>query len=149
MRRLPINDKYLRRKIKILQKSASDHRGDMRPGSRRFGLYEYLADVYRVYLDLRSRRMARKAARRIAKILNLPIQRQSHPIRVLIEASVGPEDNRAKSRWTQALRYAVGWRQPAERLKWLFDESGGISGCASKFAITKGTTRELRSINAY
>jgi len=54
------------------------------------------------------------------------MQRKSHPIRVLIEASAGPEDNRAKSRWTQALKYAYGWRQPAKRLKWFFEVGGGI-----------------------
>jgi hypothetical protein len=80
------------------------------------------------YLDLRSRRIARKATRRIAKICKLSIRKKSHSIRILIEASAGPEDNRAKSRWTQALKYAYGWRQPAKRLKWFFEEAGGIAG---------------------
>jgi hypothetical protein len=51
------------------------------------------------------------------------------------------EDNRAKSRWVQALRYAWGWRQPANKLKWFFKVNGGIAGAAAKLAINKGTTR--------
>ena len=34
-----ITEKYLRRKIRELKKSAANHRGDIRPGKRRFGLY--------------------------------------------------------------------------------------------------------------
>jgi hypothetical protein len=130
-----ITDKYLRKIIRTLKKSAAKHRSDIRPGRRRFGLYRYLRDVYELYRELRFKRSARKATRRIAKLFKLSIQRKSHPIRVLIEASAGPEDNRAKSRWTQALKYAYGWHQPAKRLKWTLETNGGISGCAAKFAI--------------
>jgi hypothetical protein len=118
------------------------HRSDIRPGRRRFGLYRYLRDVYELYLELRSRRSARRATRRIAKLFKLSIQRKSHPIRILIEASAGPEDNRAKSRWTQALRYALGWRQPGNKLKLTLETSGGISGCAAKYAVNKKTARQ-------
>jgi hypothetical protein len=129
-----INDQYLRKIIRTLKKSAKKHRADIRPGRRRFGVYRYLTDVYEVYLEFRSRRIARKATRRIAKRMHLSIRNNSHPIRILIEASAGPEDNRAKSRWTQALKYAYGWRQPAKRLKWFFEVAGGIAGSARKYA---------------
>ena len=134
-----ITDEYLRKIIRTLKQSAVKHRGDTRPGRKRFGLYRYLRDVYECYLDLRSRRIARKATRQIAKLLRLPIQKKSHPIRILIEASAGPEDARQKSRWTQALKYAFGWRQPARKLKWFFRMNGGVAGAAAKFAINNGT----------
>jgi hypothetical protein len=130
---------------RTLKQSAVKHRSDIRPGRRRFGIYKYLADVYQVYRDLRSRRVARKSTRRIEKLFKLSIQRKSHPIRILIEASAGPEDNRAKSRWTQALRYVWGWRQPAKKVKWTLEANGGISGCASKYALNKGTNRRKNS----
>jgi hypothetical protein len=137
-----IDDKYLRKIINALKQSAVKHRGDTRPGKRRFGIYKYLADVYQVYRELRSRRQATTAARRIAKICKLSIQRKSHPIRILIEASAGPEDARQKSRWTQALRYAFGWLQPAKKIKWFFKVNGGISGSARKYAIKKKIARQ-------
>ena len=129
-----ITDEYLRKIIKTLKQSAIKHRGDIRPGRRRFGIYKYLTDVYQVYRDLHSRRIARKTTRRIAKLFKLSIQKKSHPIRILIEASAGPEDPRQKSRWTQALKYAYDWRQSAKRLEWFFKVNGGISGSARKYA---------------
>jgi hypothetical protein len=129
-----ITDKYLRKIIRTLKKSAKKHRADIRPGKRRFGIYKFLRATYRTYLELRSRRIARKATRRIAKIFKLPLRGKSHPIRILIEGSAGPEDARQKSRWSQALKFAFGWRQPAKRLKWFFKVNGGIAGSARKYA---------------
>ena len=116
-----ITDEYLRCKIKKLRKSAEKHRRDFRPGKRRFGLYDYLTDVYAIFLELQSNHVAKKAARRIAKLLELSIRRRAHPIRILIEASAGPEDPRQKSRWTQALRYVLGWRVGPEKSKRTFN----------------------------
>src|ERR1035437_6889535 len=131
-RDMELTDKYLRKIIRTLKQSASKHRGDIRPGKRRFGLYRYLTDVYELYFALRLERSARKATRRIAKLFKLSIQRKSHPIRILIEASACPEDARQKSRWTQALKYAYGWQQPAKKLKWLFKRTGGIARLRQK-----------------
>jgi hypothetical protein len=101
-----------------------------------------LADVYGI-LDLRSRRIARKATAN-CEISKLSIHTKSHPLRILIEASAGPEDARQKSRWTQALKYAFGWHQPAERLKWFFQTNGGIAGTARKSAILNAQRKATR-----
>src|SRR5450759_5252212 len=139
-----ITDEYLQKIIRTLKNSAAKHRGDTRPGKRRFGLYRYLRDVYELYLELRLKRNAKKSTRRIAKICKLSTQRKSHPIRILIEASAGPEDARQKSRWTQALKYAYGWRQSAEKLKWFFKVNGGIAGSARKSAILNAQRKATR-----
>ena len=136
-----VTEKYLRDIVDELKRSANKHRLDVRPGNRRFGVYRYLEDVYRVYLDLRSERIAKKAKRIIAKRLQLSCNKNAHPIRVLIEASAAEEDNRAKSRWTQALIYAHTWRQLPERLEWCFGVHGGISGAAAKLAALKKADR--------
>ena len=127
--------------MRVLEKSAEKHRYNIQPGKRRFGLYRYLRDVYELYLELRSRRNAQKATHRIIKLADLSIQKNAHPLRVLIEASTGLEDARQKSRWVQALRYAWGWRQPAKKLNWFFQVNGGIAGAAAKLAVRDGTTR--------
>jgi hypothetical protein len=128
----------------MLEKSAEKHRRDLRPGKRRFGIYKYLRDVYELYLDLRFKRAARKATRRIEKIFHLSIKKKSHPIRILIEASAGPEDARQKSRWAQALKCAYGWRQPAKRLKWFFNVNGGIAGSARKYAVLQARRKPTK-----
>jgi hypothetical protein len=71
----------------------------------------------------------------------LSMQRKSHPIRILIEASIGPEDPRQKSRWVQALKYVDGWQLPPEKVRWCFNENGGIAGCARKYALNKKAAR--------
>jgi hypothetical protein len=129
-----VDNKYLQEKVWALRKSAEKHRNDTRPGRRRFGVYKYLTEIYRTYVDLRSRRIAKKATRRIAKRMHLGTRRNSHPIKILIEASAGAEDNKTKSRWLRALLYAHGWRQQPERLIWFFSVNGGISGAAGKYA---------------
>jgi hypothetical protein len=73
--------------------------------------------------------------------MQLSIRKNAHPIRILIEASAGAEDNRTKSRWTQALKFAFGWRQPAKRLKWFFKVNGGIAGSARKYATNRTAER--------
>lgn len=137
-----INDKYLRAKIKMLKKSAKEHRRNFRAGKRRFGLCDYLADIYACYLELQSHGIAKKAGRRIIRLLHLSIQKRSHPIRVLIEASAGAEDKRQKSRWTQALLYVLGWKVGPEKVTQYLRFPGGIAGCAKKQAMNKGTSRQ-------
>jgi hypothetical protein len=107
-----------------------------------------LTDIYRIYRELRSRRNAKKSTRRIAKICKLSIKKKSHPIRILIEASACPEDARQKSRWSQALKYAFGWRQSAKSLKWFFKVNGGIAGSARKSAILNAQRKATRIIAA-
>jgi hypothetical protein len=139
-----INDDYLRNKIQFLRNSAEKHRDDTRPGRKRFGVYRYLQDIYAVYLEFHSRRISKQATRRIFKRMGLAIRKNSHPIKILIEASAPNEDPKQKSRWTAALRFAFGWHLPAIKLKWCFNKNGGISGCASKYAINRGTTRQKK-----
>jgi hypothetical protein len=43
------------------------------------------------------------------------------------------------------LRYASGWQLPAKRLKWLFKKTGGIAGCARKYAVNNKTARRKNS----
>lgn len=137
-----ISNKYLTTQLDFLKKSASQHRNNNKPGRRRFWMYGYLQDVYTVFRASKSQGNSKKAAERIVKRLNLPIKRNSHLIRVLIEASVGTEDNRTKIKWANALRYAFGWLQQPERLEWFFDVNGGIAGSAAKFAALQKARRQ-------
>ena len=134
-----LTDEHLRQMIKLLRKSGQANRTNNRPGKRRFSLYDYITDVYAAYLQLESNGVAKKAARRIIKLLHLPIRKYSHPVRVLIEATAGPEDARQKSRWVQAVLYLLGWKTPPEKVKLYIRWGGGIAGCARKQAInTRG-----------
>jgi hypothetical protein len=103
----------------------------------RFAFYDYLAAVFELYVQLRRRNQAKSWARRIAKLLGLLKQNRTHPIRVIIDAT-STADNKMKSRWTRALRYAWRERKIWTDLASFLRENGGPAGCAKQFAaITK------------
>ena len=98
----------------------------------RFAFYSYLAAVFELYIQLRRRNRAKPSALRIAKLFGL-CNPSTYPIRVIIDAT-STADNKMKSRWTRALRYA--WR---ERKIWtdlgsFLRKNGGPAGCADQFA---------------
>lgn len=124
-----------------LRKSALRHRSSPRPGKRRVGLHKYLGDVYRIYMGLRSKRIAKRMTREIAKLAQIRVRKRMHPLRILIDASGGPEDVKQKSRWVQALKFVCGWKLPPEKVEWCFTENGGVYGCARKYAMLNRACR--------
>jgi hypothetical protein len=99
----------------------------------RFAFYDYLAAVFEFYVQLRRTKQAKKSARLIAKLFQLRGQKGTHPIRVIIDAT-STTDNKTKSRWTRALRYAWYKRKTWTDLKTFLRENGGPAGCAEQFA---------------
>jgi len=103
-------------------------------GSRqRFAFYEYLGAVYAFYALLRRKKEAKKAARRIAKLFDVRSQKRTHSIRVIIDAT-SAADEKTKSRWARALRYAWYGRQWWKDIDELFRSNGGVAGCAKEIA---------------
>jgi hypothetical protein len=129
-----INDDYLEKKIKILKKSARRHKKIKCAGGTRFWLHGYLADVYKLFLEFGSARMAKKATRRVAALFDLQVHKRAHPLRILIEVSLGQEDNRAKGRWCQALKWAYQCGIRVNQLDGFFKNNKGVAGCAAEFA---------------
>jgi len=99
----------------------------------RFAFYDYLAAVFELYVQLRRTKRAKKAAIVIAKLFQLRNQKHTHPIRAIIDAT-SATDNKTKSRWTRALRYAWYKRKTWRDLKIFLRENGGPAGCAEQFA---------------
>ena len=129
------SENFILREIDRLRICAIKHRRNVRAGKKRGGLRRYLTEVYRSYLNLRSNGIGESAKRRIEKLLQLPTNRSSHLLLILIWASAPKEDPRQKSRWSQALIFAYGWRQRPERLDYFFGINGGIYGCSRKQAL--------------
>jgi hypothetical protein len=99
----------------------------------RFAFYDYLAAVFELYVQLRRRNQAKPSARRIAKLFGLRKPNRTHPIRVIIDAT-STADNKMKSRWTRALRYAWRERKIWTDLASFLRKNGGPAGCADQFA---------------
>jgi len=89
--------------------------------------------VIELYVQLRRTKQAKKAATLIVKLFGLRSKKGTHPIRVIIDAT-SSADNKTKSRWTRALRYAWYKRKTWRDLKTFLRENGGPAGCAEQFA---------------
>ena len=71
-------------------------------------------------------------AQRIAKLFGL-CKPSTYPIRVIIDAT-STADNKTRSRWTSALRYAWRERKIWTDLASFLRKNGGPAGCADQFA---------------
>jgi hypothetical protein len=111
----------------------------------RFAFYDYLAAVIELYVKLRRTKQAKKAATLIAKLFGFHNQKRTHPIRVILDAT-STTDNKTKSRWTRALRYAWHERESCTDVEAFLRENGGPAGCAKQFA---ATTKKDRSCIVY
>jgi len=107
----------------------------------RFAFYDYLVAVFELYVQLRRTKQAKKAATLIAKLFELQTQKRSHLIRVIIDAT-STADNKTKSRWTRALRYAWRGRTTWTDLTAFLHENGGPAGCAKQFAAVKAKKQD-------
>ena len=96
-------------------------------------VYDYLAAVFELYVQLRRTKQARKAARLIAKLFGFRSQKRTHPIRVIIDAT-STADIKTMSRWSRALRYAWHERKTWKDLGSFLRENSGPAGCAKQFA---------------
>jgi hypothetical protein len=99
----------------------------------RFAFYDYLAAVFDFYVQLRRTKQAKKAATLIAKLFLRLNQKRTHAIRVILDAT-STADNKTKSRWSRALRYAWHERKTWTDLGSFLRENGGPAGCATQFA---------------
>jgi hypothetical protein len=100
---------------------------------QRFVFYEYLEAVYEFYARLRRTNKAKISAGRIATLFGIRTQKRTHSIRVIIDAT-SVSDEKTKSRWSRALRYAWRKRNRWKSLKAFFRLNGGPAGSAVKFA---------------
>jgi hypothetical protein len=95
--------------------------------------YGYLKAVYNVYVEWKDRKKSKRKARQLAALNKIAIRKNTHPVRVLIDAS-SAASVRDKSRWTQALRFAVRKDIAPGDLLSFFVKNGGVAGCARKMS---------------
>lgn len=96
----------------------------------RFEIYNFLREIYRVYLDWRRHKTAKRSSRDLAHELGIVLRDGMSPIRVLIEATLPSADLKQKSRWVRALEYIASEDVPARQFKIFIRANGGLAGCA-------------------
>jgi hypothetical protein len=113
----------------------------LRRRSGRFELYDLLEAVYRVYIDWKRRKIAKRSARTLADEMNIVRRKGMSPIRVLIEARLPSADFKQKSRWVRALEYVYSERVAPPQFRKFVRTHGGIAGCARLAASVKRKRR--------
>jgi hypothetical protein len=101
----------------------------------RFRERPYLQAVYELYCDWADDRHSKARSAQMARLNGISPRKDSHPIRIIIDCSSPSTEERIKSRWTRALRFALAKRVPPSKLLDLLDEEGrgGLAGLASAF----------------
>lgn len=124
-----MTDRFVYRRISDLKKLEKD----CFASRKRFTFYRYLAAAYELYAELRRANKTRYPDRRITELFNVGTPRDVHLIRQIIDAS-SQADNKAKARWSKALRFAWRERRRWSDLETFLRRNGGPAGCASQFA---------------
>jgi hypothetical protein len=92
----------------------------------------YLRAVFNGW-DWANPKVSRRVGRRVAKLYRIDTRKNKIPIRVVIDATC-KQDRQTKSRWAQALEYAVARGARGNAFKKFLKENGGVFGCATKMA---------------
>ncbi|SRR5258708_3805819 len=96
----------------------------------RFDAYEFLGAIYRIYIDWKRRKIAKRSAQTLADEMNIVRRKGMSPIRVLIEATLPSADFKQKSRWVRALEYVYSENVSPSRFRKFVRSRGGVAGCA-------------------
>jgi hypothetical protein len=106
------------------------------PHAPRFTEREYLRAVYSLYHEWLEKGRAEGRAVRLAKLYERPVRGDTHPIRVIIDCATPQPAEKARSKWSLALRFAVHKKvSPSDLIQFFEDDkNGGMAGCAKKFA---------------
>jgi hypothetical protein len=117
----------------------------------RFREREFLQAVYRVWRQW-PKDKKRANAERMAKLSEVPSRKSAHSLRIMMDCSSPGTDEKLRSRWTQALRYAHAQNVHSSALLEFLMEGvkGGVAGAArelAKPAVRKGQKRPSSTSN--
>lgn len=101
----------------------------------RFGFYQYLEAVYQFHYALKLQRCARRTARKLAKLYDIPIRRGASILRILIDLTFRESDTKRRSRWVRALEHAYNERIGPNEIINFMRANKGAAGCAVQAAL--------------
>jgi hypothetical protein len=79
---------------------------------------------------------ALERAQKALRLRHITPNDHDEPFAAIIRCTADPAkvDKRTRSKWSRALRYALAYKSPSERLDRFLKRKGGINECAAKFA---------------
>ena len=113
----------------------------------RNAIYQYLTAVFELVVWWAKEGKAVKHAHRALHLRGHHSVREPEPFAAVIycTADRGKVDDRTRSKWSRALRYATEFKDLAEPLGDFIKRKGGINKCASRFARRLGRGSQHRA----
>jgi hypothetical protein len=111
----------------------------------RDGIYLYLTAIFEVVEVWAKEGRAVNRAHRALHLRGHNPVREPEPHAALIFCTSDPDkvDDRTRSKWSRALRYAAEYKDLDEPLRDFVKRKGGINRCASRFARRLGQGRSM------
>jgi PAS domain-containing protein len=113
----------------------------VRASRDRDAIYRYLAAIFELVLWWDQESKAVNRARRALRLLGYSSVREPEPFAAVILCTADRDqvDERTRSKWSRALRYAAEFKDLDEPLRDFIKRKGGINSCASRFGRCLGT----------
>jgi hypothetical protein len=137
---IPYTDQALRQDL-IRVQNAWDESQARR---ERDAIYTYLTAVFELVAWWMAENRALERAQNALRLRHITPFDQEEPFAAIIRCTADPTkvDKRTRSKWSRALRYALAYKSPSERLDQFMKRKGGINQCAAKFARHIGRSRQ-------
>ena len=102
----------------------------------RDAVYGYLTGVFELVTWWNQERKAVNRARRALQLRRYYLLREPEPFAAVILCTADRDqvDDRTRSKWSRALRYAAEFKDLDEPLRDFIKRRGGINRCAARFA---------------
>ena len=111
----------------------------------RGAIYQYLAAVFQLVTWWNVEGRAVKRARRALHLRGHRSIRKPEPFAavILCTSDPGKVDDRTRSKWSRALRFAAAYKDLEEPLRDFIKRQGGLNACAARFARRLGRNPEI------
>ena len=119
-----------------------------KPAANRDAIYHYLTAVFELVSWWAQEGKAVKRAYRALHLRGHNSVREPEPFAAVIFCTADRDkvDDRTRSKWSRALRFAVKCKELDEPLPDFIKRKGGINECAARFARRPGRPRSIRSV---
>jgi hypothetical protein len=137
---IPYTDQALRQDLLRVQNAWDESQARR----ERDAIYVYLAAVFElVAWWMAENRALDRALKALRLRMIIPFD-HDEPFAAIIRCTADPAKvgKRTRSKWSRALRYALAYKSPSERLDQFMKRKGGINECAAKFARHIGQSRQ-------
>jgi hypothetical protein len=129
---IPYTDQALRQDLLRLQNAWDDSQARR----DRDAIYIYLTAVFELVAWWAAEDRALEHAHKALRLRHIILFDQEEPFAAIIRCTADPAkvDKRTRSKWSQALRWALEQKISSEPLVRFIKRKGGINRCAAKFA---------------